>query len=64
MADLLLTDLLPGKPVKIEKNGKSICMTRVGDEIFAIDDTCTHSDASLAEGEVNGYKIECWLHGA
>jgi 3-phenylpropionate/trans-cinnamate dioxygenase ferredoxin subunit len=27
-------------------------------------DTCTHSDASLSEGEVNGFKIECWLHGA
>ncbi len=26
--------------------------------------TCTHSEASLSEGEVSGTKIECWLHGA
>ena len=64
MSDLQLTDLLPGKPVRIEKNGEAICVTRVGDEVFAIGDTCSHSDASLAEGEVNEYKIECWLHGA
>jgi 3-phenylpropionate/trans-cinnamate dioxygenase ferredoxin subunit len=64
MSDLKLTDLLPGKPVRIDKNGESICVTRVGDEIFAIGDTCSHSDASLAEGDVTDYKIECWLHGA
>jgi 3-phenylpropionate/trans-cinnamate dioxygenase ferredoxin subunit len=64
VSDLSLTDLQPGKPVRIEKNGDAICVTRVGDEIFAIADVCSHSDASLAEGEVDGYKIECWLHGA
>jgi 3-phenylpropionate/trans-cinnamate dioxygenase ferredoxin subunit len=64
MGDLKLADLLPGKPVRIEKNGEPICVTRVGDEVFAIGDTCSHSDASLAEGEVTEYKIECWLHGA
>jgi 3-phenylpropionate/trans-cinnamate dioxygenase ferredoxin subunit len=64
MSDLLLSDLAPGKPVRIEKNGEAICVTRVGDEVFAIGDVCSHSDASLAEGEVSGYKIECWLHGA
>ncbi|CAB4874114.1 unannotated protein [freshwater metagenome] len=64
MSDLLLTDLAAGKPVRIEKNGEAICVTKVGDEVFAIGDVCSHSDASLAEGEVNGYKIECWLHGA
>lgn len=40
------------------------CVVRVGDEVFAIGDTCSHSDASLAEGDVSGFKIECWLHGA
>jgi 3-phenylpropionate/trans-cinnamate dioxygenase ferredoxin subunit len=64
MSDLQLADLLPGKPVRIEKNGEGICVARVGDEVFAIGDTCSHSEASLAEGEVNEYRIECWLHGA
>jgi 3-phenylpropionate/trans-cinnamate dioxygenase ferredoxin subunit len=64
MADLLMSQLQQGKPVKVEKNGKTICVARVGDEVFAVDDTCSHSDASLAEGDVTDFKIECWLHGA
>jgi 3-phenylpropionate/trans-cinnamate dioxygenase ferredoxin subunit len=64
MADLLFSELQQGKPVKVEKDGKTICVARVGDEVFAIDDTCSHSDASLSEGDVTDFKIECWLHGA
>jgi 3-phenylpropionate/trans-cinnamate dioxygenase ferredoxin subunit len=64
MADLLLSQLEQGKPVKVEKDGKTICVARVGDEVFAVDDTCSHSDASLSEGDVTDFKIECWLHGA
>ena len=64
MSDFKLDQLVSGKPVKLEKAGKSICVTRVGDEVFAIDDTCSHAEASLSEGDVSGFKIECWLHGA
>jgi len=64
MSDFNLDQLESGKPVKLEKAGKSICVTRVGDLVFAIDDTCTHAEASLSEGDVSGFKIECWLHGA
>ena len=64
MADLLFSELVQGKPVKVEKDGKTICVARVGDEVFAVDDTCSHSDASLSEGDVADFKIECWLHGA
>ncbi len=64
MSDLKMSELSAGKPVKIEKDGRSICVTRIGDEVFAIDDTCSHSDASLSEGDVTDFKIECWLHGA
>ena len=64
MSDLKISELTAGKPVKIEKDGRSICVARVGDEIFAVDDTCSHSDASLSEGDITDFKIECWLHGA
>jgi 3-phenylpropionate/trans-cinnamate dioxygenase ferredoxin subunit len=52
------------KPIKVSVNGEDICLTRIGDEVFAIGDLCTHSDASLSEGDVTDFKIECWLHGA
>ena len=64
MADFLLSELEQGKPVRVEKDGKTICVARVGDEVFAVDDICSHSDASLSEGDVTDFKIECWLHGA
>ena len=56
--------MVDSKPIRLEKNGKALCVTRIGEEIFAIDDTCSHSEASLSEGDVSGTKIECWLHGA
>ena len=64
MSDLNLDQLSPGKPMRIEKDGKSICVAKIGDEVFAVDDICTHSDASLSEGDITDFKIECWLHGA
>ena len=64
MSDLSFATLVSGKPVRIEKDGDSICVARIGDEVFAIGDTCSHSDASLSEGDITDYKIECWLHGA
>src|SRR6476646_430600 len=33
-------------------------------EVFAIDDTCTHQDASLADGWLEGCEIECPLHAS
>jgi 3-phenylpropionate/trans-cinnamate dioxygenase ferredoxin subunit len=32
------------------------------DELYAIDDTCTHQATSLADGWVEGHLVECPLH--
>lgn len=64
MASLSLDSLVESKPVKVDLDGTAVCVTRIGDEVFAIADTCSHSEASLSEGDVSGFKIECWLHGA
>lgn len=50
--------------MKVEFEGKELCVVRQGSEVFAIDDLCSHAEASLSEGEVSSGKIECWLHGA
>lgn len=31
---------------------------------YAIDDTCTHANVSLSEGEVGDGTVECWAHCA
>ena len=64
MSSIKFSALQDRKPVKVSINGEDLCLTRIGNEVFAISDTCTHSDASLSEGDVTDFKIECWLHGA
>jgi 3-phenylpropionate/trans-cinnamate dioxygenase ferredoxin subunit len=64
MTQLDFSVLVEGKPVAIDVDGVAVCVAKVGDEVFAVADTCTHSEASLSEGEITGTKIECWLHGA
>lgn len=58
------SDLTPGTPKLVMVEGTPVCVAMIDGEVFAIADTCTHSDASLSEGELNGSLIECWLHGA
>lgn len=35
-----------------------------GGTLYAIDDTCTHQDASLADGWVEDCRVECPLHAS
>jgi 3-phenylpropionate/trans-cinnamate dioxygenase ferredoxin subunit len=64
MIELNLSDLPENVAMKVELNGKDLCVVRQGSEVFAVDDICSHAEASLSEGEVTPGKIECWLHGA
>ena len=45
-------------------NEKAVAVFNVEGEFFAINDLCSHADASLSEGEVYDCKVECPLHGA
>ena len=56
--------LIEGKPMKVMVDTTPVCLVKIKEEVFAVEDTCSHSEASLSEGELNGYRIECWLHGA
>jgi 3-phenylpropionate/trans-cinnamate dioxygenase ferredoxin subunit len=61
----LSLDSLPNnKAKKIDLDGQPVCVVKSGDKVYAISDTCSHSDASLSEGDVRNGRIECWLHGA
>lgn len=64
MTQIDFDSLIEGKPIAIDVDGEPACVTRVGEEVFAVSNICTHSYAELSDGEVNGFTIECWLHGA
>ena len=59
-----LADLRPNQPRRVVIDGVPVALVRVGDEVFAVGDICSHAEVSLSEGEVSGCQIECWLHGS
>ena len=42
--------------------GRDIALYHAGGEIFATDNICTHGQARLCEGFLDGHEIECPLH--
>lgn len=43
--------------------GRDVALFRLADGFFALDDLCTHGNASLSDGQVDGDEIECPFHG-
>lgn len=60
-----LAELPPGEPVVITLEGVEIMLVRAADDrVYAIDNTCTHAEASLDMGlfHPDTFEIECPLH--
>ena len=43
---------------------QDLAVARYGDEVFAVEDVCSHAAVALSEGEVDECTVECWLHGS
>jgi 3-phenylpropionate/trans-cinnamate dioxygenase ferredoxin subunit len=61
-----LDELQPDTARRFDVAGHGIAVVRIGDEVYAIGDRCSHANVSLSEGEIHsGDKtIECWKHGS
>jgi 3-phenylpropionate/trans-cinnamate dioxygenase ferredoxin subunit len=61
-----LDDLAPGTARKFDVDGRPVAVVRIGDDVYAIGDTCSHAEVSLSEGEVfaDTCEIECIKHGS
>ena len=60
-----LGDLPEVGAVRADFDGRLVSIARDSEgTVHAFDDTCTHANVSLAEGELEGELIECWLHGS
>ena len=53
-----------GQGRRFEVGGRRIAVFRVEGIFYAIDDRCSHAEASLSEGTVWGHEVECPRHGA
>ncbi|GAB5097732.1 anthranilate 1,2-dioxygenase ferredoxin subunit AndAb [Caballeronia sp. HLA56] len=57
-----LDDFAEGEPVAVVADNKPVAVFRIGDEVFALHDLCTHGHARLSEGFVEDGCVECPLH--
>ncbi len=59
-------DVRDGQGHSVEVGGVEVGVYRCGDEIFAVENICTHAHAYLHEGSVDRVRctVECPLHGA
>ncbi len=63
-ADACDLDELGDLPLAVEVADTELALVRVGEEIFAITDECSHGKVPLSEGDVVDCTIECYLHGS
>ena len=59
----LRADLGTGTMIAVEFGDYRIALYDVGGELFATDSTCTHAEALLTDGTLEGEIVECPLHG-
>ena len=61
-------DIKPGKmkrlDVSVASGEKCILLVNVEGRFYATDDRCTHEDASLSTGSLQGEWVKCPLHGS
>jgi 3-phenylpropionate/trans-cinnamate dioxygenase ferredoxin component len=61
-----LAELRDAAALRVDVDEHRICLVRIGEDVYAIGDTCSHADVSLSEGEVDveACEIECVKHGS
>jgi 3-phenylpropionate/trans-cinnamate dioxygenase ferredoxin subunit len=61
-----LADMEPCSVRQVRVAGRAIALVRIDDDVYAIDDVCSHQNISLSEGEVlcEERQLECWKHGS
>jgi 3-phenylpropionate/trans-cinnamate dioxygenase ferredoxin subunit len=61
-----LGEFVSGGARQVRAAGRTLVVVRISDDVYVLDDRCSHEEFSLAEGEVDvaSREIECAHHGA
>ena len=59
-----LSDIPDDEALKVTVDRYDVALARHEDEVFALQDLCSHAEVALSEGEVADCTVECWLHGS
>ena len=62
VATVRVDEIDPDYPARADVEGVPIALCRVGDDVFAINDICSHAYAHLSDGFVEGGEVFCPLH--
>ena len=63
LVDLMsLDDTFEGEAVRIEVSDKNLAVYNVGGNVYCTDNVCTHGNALLSDGFLEGFEIECPFH--
>jgi len=59
-------DLADGTARRFDIDGVAVAVVRIGQDVYAISDVCSHANVSLSEGEVwcEERELECPKHGS
>lgn len=57
-------DVAVNRAKRVTVEGVTVAIVHADEGFFAVNDRCSHADVSLADGEIDGCAIECWLHGS
>jgi naphthalene 1,2-dioxygenase system ferredoxin subunit len=57
-----VSDVPEDGTLQVSLGGEPVCLYNLGGKVFATHDVCTHGQASLADGFLDGEEIECPLH--
>ncbi|HKR58193.1 MAG TPA: non-heme iron oxygenase ferredoxin subunit [Pyrinomonadaceae bacterium] len=57
-------DIASGEMRVFDVAGTKVNIARVGGQLHAFDDTCTHKACSLAKGKLDGTTVTCPCHGS
>src|SRR3970040_1630741 len=53
-----------GTMKRVDIGGRRILLANVAGRLYAVGDTCTHEEASLSTGVVQGELVKCPLHNS
>lgn len=61
-----LSQFAPGTATRVRAGDVDVALVRIGDDVYAIGDRCSHADVSLSGGEVweDECELECPKHGS
>ena len=57
-----LSALPEGRGRRVCKAGLDLALFKIGDAVYAIEDSCPHNGGSLSSGKLQGTRVTCPVH--